>query len=122
VSRDQASRRTVEGAQAGHGEQIHGLAEAVGRRYRAIVFLAAELGLRFGECAGLQIADLDFLRRTVTVRRTVAEVRGVVVLGEPKTAAGRRTVAASEPLMAELAETLRRRGLTGEHLDAWVFV
>jgi integrase len=89
-------------------DDIHRLAEAVGVEYREMVHLAAELGLRFGECAGLQVGDLDFFRRAVTVRRTVAEVRGAVVIGEPKTAAGIRTVAVSAPLMAELAESLRR--------------
>ena len=102
-------------------DDIHRLAGAVGVEYRAMVYLAAELGLRFGECAGLQVGDLDFFRRAVTIRRTVGEIRGAVVIGEPKTEAGLRTVATSEPLMAELAESLRHRNLTGGHPEAWVF-
>jgi len=102
-------------------EDIHRLAAAVGLEYRAMIYVAAELGLRFGECAGLQVGDLDFLRRTVTVRRTVGEVSGAVVIGEPKTSAGVRTVAASEPLLAELTASLQRRALTARDPDAWVF-
>jgi integrase len=37
-------------------EDIHRLADAVGVEYRAMVYLAAELGLRFGECAGSRSA------------------------------------------------------------------
>jgi hypothetical protein len=43
------------------------------------------------------------------------------VIGEPKTAAGIRTVAVSAPLMAELAESLRRSRLTGSDPEALVF-
>jgi integrase len=101
--------------------EVHRLADAIEPEYRALVLVAAELGLRWGECAGLQVRDLDVLRRAVTVRLNVGEVNGVLDVGEPKTNAGRRTVAASAPLMAELAEHLRRRGLTAENADAWVF-
>jgi integrase len=89
--------------------------------YRAVVFVAAELGLRWGECAGLRVQDLDFLRRTVTVVVNVGEVGGRLTIGQPKTRAGVRTVAASEPLMRELAEHLRRRALPAADEDAWVF-
>jgi integrase len=101
--------------------EVHRLAEAIAPEYRTIVYVAAELGFRWGECAGLQVRDLDVLRRTVTVRLNVGEVRGALDIGEPKTNAGRRTVAASAQLMAELAEHLRSRGLTARDAEAWVF-
>jgi hypothetical protein len=37
------------------------------------------------------------------------------------TAAGTRTIAASTAVMVEFAEHLRRRGLTAQHGEAWVF-
>ena len=43
------------------------------------------------------------------------------VSGPPKSEAGRRTLAAPEPLMAMLAERLARRGLTGADAEAYVF-
>lgn len=101
--------------------EVHRLAQAIGPEYRAMVLVAAELGLRWGECAGLQVCDLDVLRRSVTVRLNIGEVNGVLDVGDPKTNAGRRTIAASGPLMAELAEHLRRRGLTAENAESWVF-
>ncbi len=102
-------------------EEVRRLADTIGPDYRAMILVAAELGLRWDECAGLQVRDLDVLRRTVTVRLTVGEVRGTFVMSEPKTRAGRRTLAASEPLIAELAEHLRRQELTARDADAWVF-
>jgi integrase len=102
-------------------EEVHRLAESIAPEYRVMVFVAAELGFRWGECAGLQVRDLDVLRRTVTVRLNVGEVRGALDVGGPKTAAGRRTVAASAQLMIELAEHLRNRGLTARDAEAWVF-
>jgi len=100
---------------------VQRLADAIGDDYRAMALLAAELGLRWGECAGLQVADVEMLSRTVTIRRNLGEVKGVVIIGEPKTAAGCRTIAASKPLIAELAEHMSRRGLTAEQADAWLF-
>jgi integrase len=102
-------------------EEIHRLADAIAPEYRVMVLCAAELGFRWGECAGLQVRDVDALRRTVTVRLNVGEVRGALDIGEPKTNAGRRTVAASAQLMAAIAEHLHRRGLTARNAEAWVF-
>ena len=51
-------------------------------------------GMRWGEVAGLRVGQLDFRARTLTVRETVVRGRrGAIGFGEPKTAAGRRTLA-----------------------------
>ena len=42
----------------------------------AMVLLGGFGGLRIGEVLGLQVEDVDFLARTVTVRRTVSDLRG----------------------------------------------
>ncbi len=102
-------------------EEVHNLAEAIGPKYRAMVYLAAELGLRWGECAGLRVEDLDVLRRTITVRRTLGEANGKATCGAPKTASGRRTLAVSKPLADELSAHLRRAGLTASDADSWLF-
>ena len=52
----------------------------------------ADVGLRIGEAAALRWRDVDTTRGLVVVREVLVEVRGVVTLGPPKTAAGRRTV------------------------------
>jgi integrase len=57
-------------------DQVYALADAIGPRYRALVLLACFCGLRWGELAGLQRADLDCDRRTVRIARQRCEVAG----------------------------------------------
>ncbi|WP_329421435.1 site-specific integrase [Streptomyces sp. NBC_01693] len=83
--------------------EVFQLADAVPARFRVFILLAAFTGLRFGELAALQRHDVDLERRTVAVRRALAETRsdGILVKA-PKSAAGVRTVA----FPASLAESL----------------
>ena len=71
-------------------------------RLRPMVLLAAWCGLRFGELAGLTRADLDLEAATVTVRRAVVRLPGEFIAGDPKSAAGKRTVAIPPHLLDEL--------------------
>lgn len=50
-------------------EQVEALAEALPVRYRALVIVAAGLGLRPGELFGLRVCDIDFIRRVVRVEQ-----------------------------------------------------
>lgn len=61
-------------------------------RDRMLVLVLGWTGLRFGEAAGLTRGDVDILRRRIRVERAVAEVRGVIHVGSPKSHAA-RTVA-----------------------------
>lgn len=100
------------------------LAEAVGPDLAPMVYVGAILGLRWGEVAGLQVRDIDFLRSsTVTIsrQRTRGE-HGRHVEHAPKSAAGRRTLAAPEGLLDILTEHMARRGLTGADSTAYLFV
>lgn len=56
--------------------QVSALSEAVPDRYRALVLVGAGTGLRQGELFGVQVADIDFLRRTLKVERQVQTKRG----------------------------------------------
>lgn len=87
--------------------EVFRLADAVPARYRVMILLASFTALRFGELAGLQRWDVDLERRTISVRRSVAETRsdGLSVKA-PKSAAGVRTVAFPASLTAELAAHL----------------
>lgn len=87
--------------------EVFRLADAVPARFRVLILLAAFTSLRFGELAALQRHDVDLERRTVAVRRALAETRtdGIVVK-TPKSAAGVRTVAFPASLTAELAAHL----------------
>ena len=50
-------------------EEVQAMANAVGDRWRALVVTLAGSGLRIGEALGLQVSDVDFLRRTIRVER-----------------------------------------------------
>ncbi|MGH8868961.1 MAG: tyrosine-type recombinase/integrase [Actinomycetes bacterium] len=65
-------------------DTVLALIDAVDERYRAAVVLAAGTGLRQGEMFGVDLADVDFLRRQITVRRQVRRVGGVSEFGPTK--------------------------------------
>ncbi len=71
--------------------------------FSAFVLLAGYGGLRLGELAGLRKAKIDPQRRTVRVDTSLIEVRGKLIDGRPKKAAGIRTV----PVPRSVAERLR---------------
>jgi integrase len=100
-------------------EQLDRLATHLGPDQASIMWLGVVLGLRWAEIAGLRVADLDLLNGSVTVA-VQRDRRGRLV--PPKSAAGRRAMAAPVWLVEELAAHLARRGLTGADGDALVFV
>jgi integrase len=69
------------------------LAHVQGDRLYALWLLAASTGMRRGEVLGLQWPDVDLARARVAVRRSLVTVGHQVVVSEPKTAKGRRSVA-----------------------------
>ncbi|MDR7110921.1 integrase [Microbacterium trichothecenolyticum] len=64
--------------------QVHALADETGDWSTLIRFLAYS-GLRWGEAVALRPGDVDPVNRIVHVRRAVADVRGSLVWGTPKT-------------------------------------
>lgn len=102
-------------------EQVAKLAAAVAVHRRALVLVGAWLGLRVGECAGLQRRDVDLLHGTVRVDRQVqrSKRKGGWYEESPKSAAGRRTVHMPSPLVEALAAHLAEH--VGPEPDAWVF-
>jgi integrase len=83
-----------------------------------MVWLGAVLGLRWGEVAGLTVDRIDFLRGSIAVTRQLGRDRK---LSDPKSLAGRRTLAAPDWLLDELSAVLVRRGLTAADGTALVF-
>ena len=84
-------------------EQVTALAAAVPARYRALVVLLAGSGMRIGEVLGLNVSDVDFLRRTVKVERQRLPSGRI---GPPKTAKSARTVPLGQVVIDELAAHL----------------
>jgi integrase len=80
-----------------------------------VVLILAYTGLRFGELTGLNVEDVDLDARRVRVRRSMTQVGGRLVEGNPKSMAGRRSVPIPERLVplfkARIAadRTVRRR-------------
>ena len=88
---------------------IQSLAEAVPKRYHAMVILAAGTGLRQGEIFGLTLDRVDFLRRSARVDRQLVGIRGQAPkFGPPKTASSVRTVPLPDVVLEALSEHIRR--------------
>lgn len=86
------------------------LAAAKSDRYEALWLLAVCTGMRDGELLALRWADLNQTRGTLTVRRTVRNIPRVGwVEGEPKSAAGRRTLPLPPFVLAALREHRARQ-------------
>lgn len=93
--------------------QVFALADAVPRRFRALILVTTFASLRWGEVTALQRQDfvLQDNGGSVRVRQAHTEIKGQgLTLGPPKSAAGRRTVSLPAPLV----------GAVREHLDSYV--
>ncbi|MCX2934037.1 tyrosine-type recombinase/integrase [Mycobacterium sp. CVI_P3] len=90
-------------------DQVWDLARQAGPDKGAIVLVLAYCGLRWGELAGLHVADVDLLRRRLHIRRNAVNVGGVVEVGTPKTHE-RRTVPLPRFLVEPLSSACRGKG------------
>jgi integrase len=88
--------------------QVHALAEALEarphRRFQALVYVGAGLGLRQGEAWGLELAHIDFLRREVQIVQQLTAPPGREPRLSPvKTATSKRTVELPQVVAEALA-------------------
>ena len=88
--------------------EVANLAQVCGGQGDVVLFLAYT-GLRFGELTGLNVEDVDLGARRVRVRRSMTQVGGKFVEGNPKSEAGRRSVPIPERLMPALKARLDAR-------------
>lgn len=71
------------------GDDLVRLGDALGPALAPMVYLAAVLGLRWGECAGLRVGRMDFLRSTLSVAEQRTRGRaGEMVEGFPEVPGG----------------------------------
>lgn len=101
-------------------DELHRLADSMPDEYRALVYVAGVLGLRFSEVAGLRVGRVDFPRGILTVTETVAEVEGRLIVADVKTKASRRALTMPEAVTHELVAHLARRGRPGP--NEYVFI
>ncbi|MGI8664408.1 MAG: tyrosine-type recombinase/integrase [Acidimicrobiales bacterium] len=103
------------------GEQLAALVSELGDT-GLMATVGALLGLRWGEVAGLRVGRIDFDEGTIAVAEQVTRgSTGASILGEPKSAAGRRTLAIPDSLSEQLLEHIATRGLTPSDRRAFVF-
>jgi integrase len=100
-TRAEADRALWEMADDGRADCNHD------RRYRGLALLATFASLRWGEVTALKRSDLDLGAATVRVRAAFTErrARGAqIVLGPPKSRAGRRVVGIPKAIIPALRE------------------
>jgi hypothetical protein len=93
-------------------EQVVTLMGAIDPRYNALVPVAAFAGLRLGEAAGLQIGDIDFLRRQFRWSARCSERRGQRRGAGAKIRGRAHRLPAVRPGCAPLA--------TRSHVSGWI--
>src|ERR1019366_4226847 len=87
--------------------EIEALANAMPERLRLLVQLAALCQLRRAELLGLSRRDVDLLHSTVRIERSrTFTMTGESLVKEPKSAAGRRTLAVPEHLLSAVEKHL----------------
>jgi len=97
------------------------LLDCIPARYRAMLLMATFASLRFGELAALRRSDIDLDRSVVRVVMSLAQMNdGKLIDQEPKSRAGRRTVAYPREISDELHWHLERFAQPGG--DGLVFV
>lgn len=91
--------------------ELFRLADAVPDRFRALVLLTTFASLRYGEAIALRRRDVDLVDGAVHVRQAFSELAEQgMVLGPPKSRAGRRTVAIPKSVIS----------IIRDHLDEYV--
>ncbi len=100
--------------------QVGAIMKGADPGFQAFVGLAAFAGLRLGEAAGLQVADIDFLRRSLDVRRQVQRAGvGFVEVRAPKYGS-ERLVYLADGLLEVLSEHIAQHR-PGEEPTRWLF-
>ena len=87
--------------------------------FRAYVALCAFAGLRLGEAAGVQVGDIDFLRRQLTVRRQLQRDGSSFAIRPPKYGS-ERVVYLPDELVTLLSEHVAAFTPQGES-NRWLF-
>lgn len=111
-------RRASQAMQVPTPSEVGTIVAAAEGWFATFVALCAFCGLRLGEAAALQRGDVDFLRRTMTVRRQVQRAeRGRVEIRPPKYGS-ERTVYPPDGLLDMLAGSPGMRDAAAED---WLF-
>lgn len=84
-------------------EEVMAYMNAIGERWRAVVVTLAGSGVRIGELLGLEVADVDFLRRTIRVERQRNQAGRICPV---KSRSSKRTIPVGQVVIDALAAHL----------------
>lgn len=100
-------------------EDVGALYRAAEPWFRAFIGLCAFAGLRLGEASAVQVSDIDFLRRTLSVQRQVQrEPTKELEIRAPKYGS-ERTIYLPDGLLLILSQHISEIGVYGD--DEWLF-
>jgi integrase len=101
-------------------QEVEALKDAMPEHMALLVLLATWCQLRRGELFGLRRKDIDLDTATLRIEQSrIITLSGKSLVKEPKTAAGRRTIAVPEFLISNVAQHLKR--FTGHEPESLVF-
>ncbi|TFC84853.1 tyrosine-type recombinase/integrase [Cryobacterium sp. TMT4-31] len=95
-------------------EDVRRLYEAAEDWFKPVVALAAFAGLRLGELNGLQLADIDFLPRSISVIRQVQRTPGMALEIRPPKYGSERVIPVPDSLLLILSRHVEQVGVYGD--------
>ncbi len=93
--------------------ELEALTKAMPEKYQLLVLLAAWCGLRFGELTELRRSDVDVTNGAVHIRRSVVRTAAGRKVKDPKSEAGKRTVALPPHLLPLVKDHIRDHAAMG---------
>ncbi|WP_433283350.1 tyrosine-type recombinase/integrase [Micromonospora sp. CA-244673] len=114
------TRRAEAAMEIPNPAQVRALLDAAGPRFVAFVALAAFAGLRLGEAAAVQVGDVNFLGRSLRVRRQVQRGSGGSVEITPPKYGSERTIYLAADLVEILSHHVAQHR-PGSDPQRWLF-
>jgi len=115
-----ARRKPAAAMQIPEPEQVAAILRATEGKWRALFAVCAFAGLRLGEAAALRVEDVDFLNRTLHVRRQVQRINGGIEIRLPKYGS-ERDVELPEQLATMLARHIEDHVHATSDGTRWLF-
>lgn len=100
-------------------EQVKAALKVAPECFAPYIAVCAFAGLRLGEAAGLQLADVDFLRRTISVSRQIQGNTKASAEVVPPKHGSERAVYVADELLQILARHVETTGVFGR--EQWLF-
>lgn len=92
-------------------DQVEAIKDSFPEAYRALVMLSAGTGMRQGECLGLTVDRVDFMRREIHIdRQMLSSSPGGPSHGPPKTPASNRVIPLPETVGLALSAHIAEHG------------